>query len=178
MFTSLANLADRRAKLVVIAAVVVTLVAGALGGGVADKLSSFGADDPATDSYKAAQRLAEATGLDANPGLIALVAPTARSTRRPAERRSTRSCAWCAPTPTSAASPPRSDGGGRELLVARRALDLRGRRRSGTTQGEDATERLRAEPRRGSTACRSAAARPRELEVERDRRRATSRAPS
>src|SRR4051812_18417279 len=73
MFNWLANLATNRAKLVVIGAVVVTLVAGAIGGGVADKLSSFGADDPATDSYKAAQRLGDATGLDANPGLIALV---------------------------------------------------------------------------------------------------------
>jgi len=73
MFTTLTNLANRRAKVVVIAAVVVTLVAGAIGGGVASKLSSFGADDPASGSYKAAQRLGEATGLDANPGLIVLV---------------------------------------------------------------------------------------------------------
>ena len=73
MFTSLAKLADRRAKLVVVAAVVVTLIAGALGGGVADKLSSFGADDPASDSYKAAQRLGEASGMDASAGLIVLV---------------------------------------------------------------------------------------------------------
>ena len=73
MFTSLANLADRRAKVVVIAAVVVAIVAGALGGGVAEKLSSFGADDPDSGSYKAAERLGEATGLDANPGLVVLV---------------------------------------------------------------------------------------------------------
>src|SRR3954471_24966153 len=73
MFNWLANLATNRAKLVVIGAVVVTLVAGAIGGGVADRLSSFGADDPATDSYKAAQRVGQTTGLEANPGLIALV---------------------------------------------------------------------------------------------------------
>ena len=36
-----------RGKLVVILAIVVTIAAGAIGGGVADKLSSFGADDPA-----------------------------------------------------------------------------------------------------------------------------------
>ena len=50
MFTSLANLADRRAKVVVIAAVLIAIVAGALGGGVAEKLSSFGADDPDSGS--------------------------------------------------------------------------------------------------------------------------------
>src|SRR5215212_6605900 len=73
MFTWLANLAITRGKFVLIAALVVTLGAGAIGGGVADKLSSFGADDPATDSYKAAQRVGEATGLDTNPGLISLI---------------------------------------------------------------------------------------------------------
>ena len=70
MFTALTNLATRRAKFVMIAVIVVTLAAGAIGGGVAGKLSSFGADDPATDSFKAAERMADATGLDANPGLI------------------------------------------------------------------------------------------------------------
>src|SRR5829696_3984290 len=73
MFNSLANLADRRAKVVVIAAIVLAVVAGALGGGVASKLSSFGAEDPDTDSYQASQRLGEATGLDDNPGMIVLV---------------------------------------------------------------------------------------------------------
>jgi RND superfamily putative drug exporter len=73
MFTALANLADRRAKRVVIAAIVVAVIAGVLGGGVASRLSSYGADDPATDSIKAQQRIAAATGLDSNPGLVALV---------------------------------------------------------------------------------------------------------
>jgi uncharacterized membrane protein YdfJ with MMPL/SSD domain len=78
MFERLTDLADRRAKFVIVAAVIVTLVAGALGGGVADKLSSFGADDPASESFKANAQLGEATGLDANPGLIALVRPASR----------------------------------------------------------------------------------------------------
>jgi uncharacterized membrane protein YdfJ with MMPL/SSD domain len=73
MFTGLANLAHRRGRLVVVAAVLLAMVAGAAGGSVAQKLSSFGADDPASDSYKASQRLGQATGLDDNPGLIALV---------------------------------------------------------------------------------------------------------
>jgi uncharacterized membrane protein YdfJ with MMPL/SSD domain len=73
MFTRLANLVDRRAKIVVVAAVLIAIGAGAIGGGVAGKLSSFGADDPASESYKAAARVADATGLDTNPGLIALV---------------------------------------------------------------------------------------------------------
>jgi uncharacterized membrane protein YdfJ with MMPL/SSD domain len=73
MLTALAHLADRRAKLVLIAALVVALAAGAIGGSVASRLSSFGADDPASDSYKAAQRVGQASGLDAGAGLIALV---------------------------------------------------------------------------------------------------------
>ena len=73
MFNAFANLADRRAKVVVIAAVLLAIVAGGLGGGVADKLSSFGADDPDSGSYKAAERLGQATGLDANPGMVVLV---------------------------------------------------------------------------------------------------------
>ena len=73
MLDRLATLADRRARIVVIAAVVVAVVAGALGGGVADHLSSFGADDPETDSVKAEERLERVTGLESNAGLIALI---------------------------------------------------------------------------------------------------------
>jgi uncharacterized membrane protein YdfJ with MMPL/SSD domain len=142
MFDRLANLATNRAKLVVVAAVVVALVAGALGGGVADKLSSFGADDPATDSYKAAQRLGQTTGLDANPGLIALVESggpvDSRAGRAKVDQvvRVVRGDRDVGRVVTA------FDGGGRELI----SRDGRSTYVAVTfkdDQGEDATDRIR-----------------------------------
>ncbi len=60
MFERLALLADRRGRTVVIAAVVLAMAAGAFGAGVADRLDPYGADDPATESVKAADRLQDA----------------------------------------------------------------------------------------------------------------------
>jgi uncharacterized membrane protein YdfJ with MMPL/SSD domain len=60
MFERLALLAERRAGRVVIAAVVVSIAAGVLGAGVADRLDPYGADDPATESVKGADRLERA----------------------------------------------------------------------------------------------------------------------
>jgi uncharacterized membrane protein YdfJ with MMPL/SSD domain len=57
----LARLADRRARRVVIVAVVFFVFAGALGAGVANRLDPYGADDPATESVIAQHRL-EAAG--------------------------------------------------------------------------------------------------------------------
>ena len=56
----LAQLLNRRAKRLVITAVVVFAVAGALGAGVAERLDPFGADDPSTESVVADQRLERA----------------------------------------------------------------------------------------------------------------------
>jgi uncharacterized membrane protein YdfJ with MMPL/SSD domain len=60
MFERLALLADRRGRTVVIVAVVLSIVAGALGAGVADRLDPYGAEDPATESVEAADRLEQA----------------------------------------------------------------------------------------------------------------------
>jgi uncharacterized membrane protein YdfJ with MMPL/SSD domain len=60
MFDALARLADRRGKPVVALAIVFFAIAGAVGGGVADKLDPYGADDPETETYKAAEQLREA----------------------------------------------------------------------------------------------------------------------
>jgi uncharacterized membrane protein YdfJ with MMPL/SSD domain len=60
MLERLAILADRRGRWVVIVAVVLSIAAGALGAGVADRLDPYGADDPATESVKAADRLEQA----------------------------------------------------------------------------------------------------------------------
>jgi uncharacterized membrane protein YdfJ with MMPL/SSD domain len=60
MFDALARLADGRGKLVVGLAILFFLVAGAVGGGVADKLDPYGADDPETETVEAAHRLQDA----------------------------------------------------------------------------------------------------------------------
>src|SRR5919201_6662381 len=59
MFNALASLAQRRGKRTVIFAAIFFVVAGALGGGVASRLAPYGADDPATESVKAQDRLDE-----------------------------------------------------------------------------------------------------------------------
>ena len=71
MMERLARLADRRARGVVIVAVLLAIAAGALGAGVADRLDPYGAEDPATESVKAADRL-EAAGYR-ETDIIALV---------------------------------------------------------------------------------------------------------
>ncbi len=71
MLGALANLATRRSRTVIASAIVAFVIAGALGAGVADRLDPYGAEDPATESVQADQRLDDAghQGL----GMIALV---------------------------------------------------------------------------------------------------------
>jgi uncharacterized membrane protein YdfJ with MMPL/SSD domain len=74
MFNALASFAQARGKRVVILAAVFFLVAGALGGSVASRLAPYGADDPATESVKAGDRL-EADGYR-DPSVIVLIQHT------------------------------------------------------------------------------------------------------
>ena len=60
MFDALARLAQNHRRLVAIAAFVVFGAAGAIGGGVADRLDPYGADDPDTESVIASDRLEDA----------------------------------------------------------------------------------------------------------------------
>jgi uncharacterized membrane protein YdfJ with MMPL/SSD domain len=60
MMERLALLADGRARAVVVLAAIGFAAAAALGGGVAKRLDPFGADDPATESVIADQRLQDA----------------------------------------------------------------------------------------------------------------------
>jgi len=82
MFDYLAQLADGKAKRVALLALVFFLVAGAVGGGVADRLDPYGAEDPATETVQAMDRLEEA-GLRI-PAVIAVVedAPVASPATR------------------------------------------------------------------------------------------------
>jgi uncharacterized membrane protein YdfJ with MMPL/SSD domain len=76
MFGALASLAHRRPRVVVVVAVALALFAGAVGGGVAERLDPYGADDPATDSYRATEQL-QAAGATPGVDAVALVAPGA-----------------------------------------------------------------------------------------------------
>jgi uncharacterized membrane protein YdfJ with MMPL/SSD domain len=69
MFTSLASLATRRGRAVVLFSVVVFIAAAALGAGVADRLEPYGADDPATESVQADDRL-EAAGYNDTAAIV------------------------------------------------------------------------------------------------------------
>ncbi len=82
MFDTLARLADRRPRWIGIAAILFFLLAGALGGSVADRLDPYGADDPATESVEAREALLDA-GFRA-PGAIVIVenAPVAKPATR------------------------------------------------------------------------------------------------
>jgi uncharacterized membrane protein YdfJ with MMPL/SSD domain len=71
MFDSLARLANGNAKRIALFALVFFLLAGALGGGVASRLDPYGAEDPATETVQAMDRLEEA-GLRI-PAVIAVV---------------------------------------------------------------------------------------------------------
>jgi hypothetical protein len=57
MFDALARLADRRARRVGLFAIAFFLLAGALGGSVADRLDPYGADDPGTEAVQAREAL-------------------------------------------------------------------------------------------------------------------------
>jgi len=82
MFDALARLADGKAKRVALIALVFFLLAGAIGGAVADRLDPYGAEDPATETVQAMDRLEEA-GLRI-PAVIAVVqdAPVASPATR------------------------------------------------------------------------------------------------
>ena len=82
MFDALARFADGNARRIGLSAIAFFLVAGAVGGSVADRLDPYGADDPATETVEARERLQDA-GLRI-PAVIAVVedAPVAEATTR------------------------------------------------------------------------------------------------
>ncbi len=60
MFDALARLADRRPGRVGLIAIAFFLLAGVLGGSVADRLDPYGADDPSTEAVEAREQLQDA----------------------------------------------------------------------------------------------------------------------
>jgi uncharacterized membrane protein YdfJ with MMPL/SSD domain len=85
MFDALARLATRRPRRMIAAAVAIAALSIALAGGVAEELGPYGAEDPATDSARSDERLEQATGLETESGLIALVS-TGGPARSPESR--------------------------------------------------------------------------------------------
>ncbi len=73
MFDFLARIASTRPRRVVGVAVLAAVLAGAFGGGVAEELSPYSANDPRDDSVKSDKRLEAALGHDPAIGLIAVV---------------------------------------------------------------------------------------------------------
>jgi uncharacterized membrane protein YdfJ with MMPL/SSD domain len=92
VFEALARLAHGRPKWVVVAAILLGVASGAIGGGVADRLTSYGADDPDSESIRAADRLREASGAQPAAGIVILV-PRAESEEAADELRSERGIA-------------------------------------------------------------------------------------
>jgi uncharacterized membrane protein YdfJ with MMPL/SSD domain len=82
MFDALARFADGNARRIGIFAILFFLLAGAVGGSVADRLDPYGADDPATETVQAKERLQDA-GLRP-PAVVAVVAnaPVAKASTR------------------------------------------------------------------------------------------------
>jgi uncharacterized membrane protein YdfJ with MMPL/SSD domain len=86
MFDALARLADRRGKLVVGLAILFFAIAGAVGGGVADKLDPYGADDPATETAKASKQLQNAGHRDTSVVVLIDGAVDSPATKRQAAK--------------------------------------------------------------------------------------------
>src|SRR3954452_7839086 len=112
--TALAKFVGRQPKRVVAAAVVLAVVAGILGFGVASRLGPYGADDPATDSVKTSNALERATGLTTSDSVVVLV-------RSPSQARiASVTSTLRADDGIGAVTPPtRSRDGGAAYVVAR-----------------------------------------------------------
>jgi putative drug exporter of the RND superfamily len=85
MFEKLATFAYSNRRRVLFVAVLGAVIAGAFGAGVSNRLSPYGADDPATQSVQATNRFQAATGRQIDPGVIALV--SSGDVRSPAARQ-------------------------------------------------------------------------------------------
>jgi uncharacterized membrane protein YdfJ with MMPL/SSD domain len=83
MFDSLARLADRRPRRIGLIALAFFLLAGALGGSVANRLDPYGADDPATETVEAREQLQDAGLHIPAVFVVAENAPVAKPATRP-----------------------------------------------------------------------------------------------
>jgi RND superfamily putative drug exporter len=119
MLDRIAALASRRGKRVVIAALVAAILAGAMGGSVADRLGPFSADDPDSESIRASKQLESASGLDADPGVVAIVTPGGRVTSRSGRARVSEVARELRATPGIALVRSPFERGGSKAMIAR-----------------------------------------------------------
>lgn len=75
MLVKLATFLHAHSRRVLLLAVLGAAVAGALGAGVANRLSPYGADDPSTQSVQAKHKFQDAAGREIDAGVVALVTP-------------------------------------------------------------------------------------------------------
>jgi uncharacterized membrane protein YdfJ with MMPL/SSD domain len=73
MLTNLATFIHSHGRRVLLGAVLAAAIAGAFGFGVAQRMSPYGADDPATQSVQATNRFEAAAHRKMDPGIVALV---------------------------------------------------------------------------------------------------------
>ena len=85
MLTRLATFLNAHGRPVLLAVLIGAPIAGAFGFGVANHMSPYAANDPATQSVQAADRFDAAAGRKIDPGIVAIV--DAGDVRRPAVRR-------------------------------------------------------------------------------------------
>jgi RND superfamily putative drug exporter len=129
MLTRFANLATRHTRAVLVAALLLVLAAGAIGGGVAQHLTSGGFEDPGTETVRAAKALGDRfhTGVPnvvlvvtARDGDVDSPAVAAAGRALTAELAGERGVANVASYWSENNAPPlRSDDGRRALVVAR-----------------------------------------------------------
>ena len=90
MLTKLGHLADGYPRRVIALAVALAVFAGAIAGGVADRLGPYGAEDPESETFRTGERLRDATGLMVGDSAVLLIrgdAPVdAAPTREKVER--------------------------------------------------------------------------------------------
>ena len=87
MFDALTRLATRRPRRVVAVSLLIAVTCAVLGGGVAERLGPYGAEDPDTDSVAADQMLESASGIDPDTGMVALVSTPGGPSSADARRR-------------------------------------------------------------------------------------------
>jgi uncharacterized membrane protein YdfJ with MMPL/SSD domain len=73
MLSRLATFLHVNRRRVLLVAVLAAAIAGAFGFGVAQNMSPYGADDPATQSVQARNRFEAAAGREIDPGIVAIV---------------------------------------------------------------------------------------------------------
>ena len=119
MLKALAEHGIRRPRRILIAALVTFVVAAVLGGPVAGQLDSAnGFEDPGSSSVAARQAIQQASGLDASPGLIAVVDTPRGAAGAQAQRRVAEVARVLDGVPGVAIVRTPADGSGGRALVA------------------------------------------------------------